>query len=88
MAFTKELTFPDMHRRQLPMSNGTQQNNIQVPNTIKSKSLALTTLYRPMHHRSNKICPENPLTKANQSWNKEKLQETLDYYCSTCFHSQ
>lgn len=67
MAFTNELTFPDIHLGQLPEKNGTQQNNTVVPSTIKSKYVALTTLYRPMHHRSNKICPENPLTKANQS---------------------
>lgn len=67
MAFTNKLAFLDTHLGQLPVKNGTQQNNTVAPSTIKSKHVALTTLYRPMHHRSNKICPENPLTKANQS---------------------
>lgn len=65
MAFKNELIFLDIHVG--PVKNGTQQNNTVVPSTIKSKHAVLTTLYRPMHHRSNKICPENPLTKANQS---------------------
>lgn len=35
ITFTNELTFPEIHARQLPVRNGTQQNNIQVPSTIK-----------------------------------------------------
>lgn len=30
--------------------------------------LTLTTLYRPMHQRSNRIWPEKPLTNANHIW--------------------
>lgn len=39
---------------------------------MKTDTHARTTLYRPMHHRSNRICPEKPFTNANQSWRKER----------------
>lgn len=32
----------------------------------------LTTLYNPMHQRSNRICPEKPFTNANQSWGQDR----------------
>ena len=37
----------------------------------------LTTLYKLMHQRSNIICPENPLTMANQSWKRRKPSAPL-----------
>lgn len=50
----------------------------------------LTTLYKPMHQRSNKICPENPLTKANQSCKRTKFVKfyiNIDLNVSTHWRS-
>lgn len=50
----------------------------------------LTTLYKPMHQRSNKICPENPFTKANQSCKRTKFVKfyiNIDLNVSTHWRS-
>ena len=66
------------------------RNVTEVLCAIRQRWRMLTTLYRPMHQRSNKICPENPFTKANQSWKRRKFMKfyiNIDLNVSICWRS-
>lgn len=54
--------------------------------------LTLTTLYRPMHQRSNRIWPEKPLTNANHIWgwqrHKNRVSKWLDKWQQNAIKAQ